>query len=146
MPASAAGLAADIVTNPANLLAMIGGKLPLGGGKTLGGVIGQTKPAQAIGRFMTKKRATPKQIFKNLLNKTSLKTEIKTVGWQKQDVGTQATKAIQDLTKQNTKESTIGLSMRLCYGFSYSLTHNIGLGGEIGLGGPLLQMAVTYKL
>jgi len=50
------------------------------------------------------------------------------------------------LITENTKESTIGLSMRLCYGFSYSLTHNIGLGGEIGLGGPLLQMAVTYKL
>ena len=50
------------------------------------------------------------------------------------------------LITENTKESTIGLSMRLCYGFSYSLTQNIGLGGEIGLGGPLLQMAVTYKL
>ncbi len=50
------------------------------------------------------------------------------------------------LITENTKESTIGFSMRLCYGFSYSLTHNIGLGGEIGLGGPLLQMAVTYKL
>ena len=50
------------------------------------------------------------------------------------------------LVTENTKESAIGLSMRLCYGFSYSLTHNIGLGGEIGLGGPLLQMVVTYKL
>jgi len=50
------------------------------------------------------------------------------------------------LVTKNTKESAIGLSMRVCYGFSYSLTHNIGLGGEIGLGGPLLQMAVTYKL
>lgn len=50
------------------------------------------------------------------------------------------------LVTENTKETTIGISMRLCYGFSYSLTHNIGLGGEIGLGGPLLQMAVTYKL
>jgi hypothetical protein len=50
------------------------------------------------------------------------------------------------LVTENTKESAIGLSMRICYGFSYSLTHNIGLGGEIGLGGPLLQMAVTYKL
>ena len=50
------------------------------------------------------------------------------------------------LVTKNTKESAIGLSMRICYGFSYSLTHNIGLGGEIGLGGPLLQMAVTYKL
>jgi len=50
------------------------------------------------------------------------------------------------LVTENTKENTIGLSMRLCYGFSYTLTQNIGLGGEIGLGGPLLQMAVTYKL
>jgi hypothetical protein len=50
------------------------------------------------------------------------------------------------LVTENTKENTIGISMRLCYGFSYSLTQNIGLGGEIGLGGPLLQMAVTYKL
>jgi hypothetical protein len=50
------------------------------------------------------------------------------------------------LVTENTKENTIGLSMRLCYGFSYTLTQNIGLGGEIGIGGPLLQMAVTYKL
>ncbi len=50
------------------------------------------------------------------------------------------------LVTENTKENTIGFSMRLCYGFSYTLTHNIGLGGEIGLGGPLLQMVVTYKL
>jgi hypothetical protein len=50
------------------------------------------------------------------------------------------------LITENTKESTIGLSMRLCYGFSYSLTNKIGLGGEIGLGGPLLQVTATYKL
>lgn len=50
------------------------------------------------------------------------------------------------LVTKNTKENTIGFSMRLCYGFSYTLTHNISLGGEIGIGGPLLQMAVTYKL
>lgn len=56
MVASAGGLAADIATNPANLLAMLAGKAPIGGGKTLGGVIGQTKPAQAISRYVTRPR------------------------------------------------------------------------------------------
>ena len=50
------------------------------------------------------------------------------------------------LVTANTKENAAGFSMRLCYGFSYSLTNNIGLGGEIGLGGPLLQVTATYKL
>jgi hypothetical protein len=46
----------------------------------------------------------------------------------------------------NTSESAIPLSLRICYGFSYSLQNNIGIGGEIGLGGPLLQLSVTYRL
>ena len=50
------------------------------------------------------------------------------------------------LVTENTKEAAVPVSMRICYGFSYSLAYNIGLGGEIGLGGPLLQLAVTYKL
>ena len=50
------------------------------------------------------------------------------------------------LVTQNTKENAAALSMRLCYGFSYTLSNHIGVGGEIGLGGPLLQATVTYKL
>lgn len=50
------------------------------------------------------------------------------------------------LITENTKENASAISMRICYGFSYTLTPHLGLGGEIGLGGPLLQMAVTYKL
>ena len=50
------------------------------------------------------------------------------------------------LITENTKDAAVPLSMRICYGFSYSLDYNIGIGGEIGLGGPLLQLAVTYKL
>jgi hypothetical protein len=50
------------------------------------------------------------------------------------------------LTTSETTDSAIPFSMRLCYGFQYYPTYNLGIGGEIGLGGPLLQVAITYKL
>ncbi len=45
---SALGMAADIVTEPANLLTGLAPKIPLGAGRTLGQVISATKPAQAL--------------------------------------------------------------------------------------------------
>lgn len=45
---SGVGLAADVVTNPANLLTGLAPKLPIGAGKTLGKVAMQTKPMQAL--------------------------------------------------------------------------------------------------
>lgn len=51
MVPSALGLGADIVTNPADLLMMLAGKTPIGGGKNLGGIISKSVPSQAIGRF-----------------------------------------------------------------------------------------------
>jgi hypothetical protein len=51
MGVSAGGMAADVATNPADIFAMLVGKAPMGGGKTLGGVLGATKPVQAVSRF-----------------------------------------------------------------------------------------------
>ena len=45
---STAGLAADIVTNPADMLLMIAGKTPMGGGSTLGSKIGASKLGQVV--------------------------------------------------------------------------------------------------
>ena len=49
------------------------------------------------------------------------------------------------LTTPETTDSAIPLSMRLCYGFQYYPIYNLGIGGEVGLGGPFLQIALTYK-
>ena len=45
---SAGGLAADLATNPANLLMMLAGKTPMGGGRNLAGLIGESRPYQAL--------------------------------------------------------------------------------------------------
>lgn len=52
---SAEGLTADFLTNPADVLGLIVGKLPLGVDKTLGGVIAKSKIGQGIGKIMTAK-------------------------------------------------------------------------------------------
>jgi hypothetical protein len=58
IPASTLGLAADIATNPADLLGMLIGKAPVGGtGTTLGGIIGTSKAGQATGKFMEANRS-----------------------------------------------------------------------------------------
>jgi hypothetical protein len=51
---SAGGLAADVLTNPADVLAMIAGKAP--GVKAITKAIGETAPAQAFSRFLNKER------------------------------------------------------------------------------------------
>jgi len=48
---STLGLTADIATNPADLLGLLAGKIPMGKGKTLGEVISKSVPGQAVGRF-----------------------------------------------------------------------------------------------
>lgn len=52
-PVSAVGLAADIATNPADLLTMLIGRTPIGKGKT----IAEIMPSKAVGRFLTKQRS-----------------------------------------------------------------------------------------
>lgn len=48
IPASIGGLAADTLTNPAQVLTMLLGKVPVGGGKNLGGVVASSKSGKAI--------------------------------------------------------------------------------------------------
>jgi len=57
MGVSALGLGADILTNPADVLGMVAGKTPVGSGKTISTAVGNTKVAQAIGRFINKPRS-----------------------------------------------------------------------------------------
>ncbi|MFM7006437.1 MAG: hypothetical protein ACKOWX_04220 [Flavobacteriales bacterium] len=46
----------------------------------------------------------------------------------------------------NDLDFVIPVSFRVCYGLRYFTTYNFALGGEVGLGGPLLQFALSYRL
>ena len=37
-------------------------------------------------------------------------------------------------------------SLRLCYGYRYFFDYNWGIHGEVGLGGPLLSLGLSYKI
>ena len=37
-------------------------------------------------------------------------------------------------------------SLRLCYGYRYFFNYNWGIQGEVGLGGPLLSLGLSYKI
>jgi len=52
------------------------------------------------------------------------------------------------LIDQNNDPNQINLpiSIRACYGFRYFFQYNYAIGGEIGVGGPLLQLAFTYRI
>jgi hypothetical protein len=39
----------------------------------------------------------------------------------------------------------IPFSMRVCYGYRYYFNYNLGIVGEIGIGGPLLSFGLSYK-
>jgi hypothetical protein len=49
------------------------------------------------------------------------------------------------LITSDTSDPAVPISMRVCYGFQYYPIYNLGIGGEVGLGGPFLQLMVTYK-
>jgi hypothetical protein len=40
----------------------------------------------------------------------------------------------------------IPFSMRVCFGYRYYFNYNLGLVGEIGIGGPLLSFGLSYKI
>jgi len=40
----------------------------------------------------------------------------------------------------------IPFSMRVCYGYRYYFNYNLGFVGEIGIGGPLVSIGLSYKL
>jgi hypothetical protein len=40
----------------------------------------------------------------------------------------------------------IPFSMRVCYGYRYYFNYNLGIVGEIGVGGPLVSFGLSYKL
>ena len=37
-------------------------------------------------------------------------------------------------------------SLRLCYGYRYFFNYNWGINGEVGLGGPLLSLGLSFKI
>jgi hypothetical protein len=49
-------------------------------------------------------------------------------------------------TLKGSDASLLPFSMRICYGYRYFFGYNWGISGEIGLGGPLLSLGVSYKL
>lgn len=46
----------------------------------------------------------------------------------------------------NTSGTFLPVSMRVCMGARYYFTDNIGLNGEIGVGGPMLSLGLSVKL
>jgi len=40
----------------------------------------------------------------------------------------------------------IPVSFRFCYGFRYFIDYNFAVGGEFGLGGPLMQLSLSYRI
>jgi hypothetical protein len=46
----------------------------------------------------------------------------------------------------NDIDLVIPVSFRACYGFRYFAGYNFAVGGEVGLGGPLLQFSMTYRI
>ena len=40
----------------------------------------------------------------------------------------------------------IPFSMRVCFGYRYYFNYNLGIVGEIGIGGPLFSFGLSYKL
>lgn len=40
----------------------------------------------------------------------------------------------------------IPFSMRVCFGYRYYFHYNLGIVGEVGVGGPLLSFGLSYKL
>jgi hypothetical protein len=49
-------------------------------------------------------------------------------------------------TLEGSDASFLPFSMRICYGYRYFFGYNWGISGEVGLGGPLLSLGVSYKL
>jgi hypothetical protein len=46
----------------------------------------------------------------------------------------------------NDIDLVIPVSFRACYGFRYFVGYNFAVGGEVGLGGPLLQFSMSYRI
>jgi hypothetical protein len=47
---------------------------------------------------------------------------------------------------KGSEASILPFSMRICYGYRYFFGYNWGISGEVGLGGPLLSIGVSYKV
>jgi len=52
------------------------------------------------------------------------------------------------LVDQNPNDANlvIPVSFRACYGFRYFIDYNFSVGAELGLGGPLMQFALSYRI
>jgi hypothetical protein len=52
------------------------------------------------------------------------------------------------LVDQNPNEMNlvIPVSLRACYGFRYFFDYHFSVGAELGLGGPLMQFALSYRI
>jgi len=46
----------------------------------------------------------------------------------------------------NPNDINVPISLRACYGFRYFFDYNFALGGELGIGGPIFQLAFTYRI
>lgn len=52
------------------------------------------------------------------------------------------------LVDQNPNDANfvIPVSFRACYGFRYFVDYNFAVGAELGIGGPLFQFALSYRI
>jgi hypothetical protein len=51
-----------------------------------------------------------------------------------------------DRELKGSNAALIPFSMRVCYGYRYYFNYNLGIVGEIGIGGPLLSFGLSYKI
>ena len=104
---SATGLAADVLTNPANLLLLLVGKTPVGKGRTLGGIVSETTPVKATGRFLMKERHLPfNRVIKDVTNPASFGQDVRANLFEKhREVGDTFEEGIRDLSQANPKKA-----------------------------------------
>jgi len=96
LPASSLGFAADIATNPAEILTTV-----LGGGSS--GKLKGTK----IGEFATKERSTPRQIFRKYLSEGGVEGKRQSLKWQMEDLNKKSTQAISEIRNVSKSKSNI---------------------------------------
>jgi len=46
----------------------------------------------------------------------------------------------------NDENLVVPVSLRTCYGFRYFLDYHFCLGGELGIGGPIMQLSLSYRM
>lgn len=137
--AAVAGTIGDILTNPADLIGILAGKLP--GVEKAGKAILKSEPAQAVGRFLTKERGIPgagklqeiNQAFKNVKDPVKFSKEVRSnLFAKKKEIGDTFEKGIRELSEANpTKTADLSDQFFQIKGAMNDSVNNPGLASDI---------------